>query len=541
MNFKNFSQVYRGDRRIERIYLGDELVWVEGAAPPVPAPAITLSAAPASPAPGQTVTIAATVTGAPWTSVQWSTTGPALSGNGWSRTYTAGEGEATITATVTTDGGSASESVTITVSDEPSTAPTIALSYDAEDPDASGLIITADLAGTVHWLISTNATATTAQVLAGEGAASGSQETIPGVIGLTLPDLDGVTALYFHAVLQASGQTSAVASMKVQIAYVPPADGALATYDFTSGAFPAGVSVLRADAGNNVGSYINNAMRRLLSTANMPRVDYAGGRGLLLEPERKNYMNRSRGWGSAATEMLTISGNTTRVQNGEALLEAPGAIYTFPTALGGGAGFNAQPGADLGAVTGAYFVASIVLEAANGDAGPFRFSSLTGLFFGGSPHASCDFNPVTGEVVAVGGSATPEVAARQEAPGKWRITMKYVRNIAATGTGSYCSLGVSSLVAGGQVRIEELQLEINPSGTPIDASSHLVTTNSQLTRAAETLRLTEVFGAADVRVVLIDDSTIELTSQALDGDWGYTPATPLKVKSVSVYSEGAMP
>jgi|GEM_PF-6825148 len=118
----------------------------------------------------------------------------------------------------------------------------LSLVYDASVPTAD-IQATTNFGGTFYWAITESLTPpSAAAIIAGTGFVEhGSVGTVPGSVALTLPTLDGVTELFFHAVVGNGAERTNVATVRVQIGNtsswigISGVTGAPTIYNYTDG------------------------------------------------------------------------------------------------------------------------------------------------------------------------------------------------------------------------------------------------------------------------------------------------------------------
>lgn len=273
-----------------------------------------------------------------------------------------------------------------------------------------------------------------------------------------------------------------------------PGPRPLASYDFTSGVLPPGVTFARA----SLGSYCSSAGQIAAAPIDAPRFDHDrqthAPLGLLIEPAATNLLLQSAAFDSAAWTKIavTVSASQTAAPDGSLL-----------HGLDVGDGYILQ---DAPSIAGQSYTSSVWLKA--NQPCTLGFRKLT-------------TNNLASIPIAVGTD--------------WvRFQANGLANAATARFLIDCRSVYSYGAAGLTLYIWRPQLE---RGSP--ATSEIQTAGAAVTRAADILSVTPHQGVFDIRLTYGDDTTQDLIATPLSAGWSPSPANR-HLKRLDVYAAGSL-
>jgi len=330
-------------------------------------------------------------------------------------------------------------------------------------------------------------------------------------------------------------------SLRGQLLSSGPIDAASlvlpATFDYAAGTyegstFAAEHSFSRA----STGTYFTSAGLLASAAVDTARFDYnpatLAARGLLIEGAATNLLLQSSTFNNAS--WLKSAGAAVTADVATGIDGTASADRLTSTGTGTGTPFLYQS-VSMGVGT---YVLSVVAKAEVGNAVrgiALRTHNVAGVVNGSDAFFSLDGGGAVGTI----NPAYSAASVRDIGNGFVECNLTFV----CTGASSaqiriYMATAAESttITLGGadSVLLGAAGLQVAP------LTSHIPTTSTSVTRAADTIAVTTNFGTCDVRITYDDDSTADLLAQAVTGSWWPTLARP-RVKSILFAAEGTLP
>lgn len=305
----------------------------------------------------------------------------------------------------------------------------------------------------------------------------------------------------------------------------------LATYDFTGGSLPSGMSFTRA----STGTYVNSSGVVTSAAVDTPRFDYDPTAltllGMLVEDSRTNIVPNSANLTGTTKNIatVTVDGPTSPMgaaSNKILATAAAGRVFASYNNIFTADGVRRR--FSLFAKAGTYNLIGLTTNSNNFNLLVVDLSDGSTPYIGASPYID------TGSVIVTpypDGWYQISLTSALNNTNYDNFTVMLPPN-ATTPDAIWTPAGTETIYVAGE------QVTLRATGEPV--GSHIPTAGSSVTRAADAPLITDNHGTADVQVTFDDASTQDFLSQTVTGAYFPSGLNRLHVKTIDVYTGGAL-